>query len=65
MRRDYWESGKPKRKATDKQQEQRKGIDGRLEVGNKYGSKKINSLRATMGYLFIISISKTVPSAKP
>lgn len=41
VRRDYWESGKQKRKATDKQQGQRNGIDGRLEVGNRnMGAKK-------------------------
>ena len=68
MRRDYWESGKQKHKATDKQQGQRKGIDGRLEVREQrnMGAKtKKKSLRATVGYLFIISISKTVPCAKP
>lgn len=54
-------------KVTDQQQGQRKGIDGGLEIkkgAEKYGVER-SSLRATKGYLFIISICKTVPSAKP
>lgn len=64
------EAEKQRCKATDQQQGQRKRIDGGLKVkkgGEKYRGqkKKKSSLRAAMGYLFIISIYKTVPSAKP
>lgn len=66
------EAEKQRCKATDQQQGQRKRIDGGLKVkkgGEKYRAKKKKkkkrSLRAAMGYLFIISIYKTVPSAKP
>lgn len=54
---------KPQTNSKGKEKELMERLKSRREQRNM-GAKKC-SLRATMGYLFIISIYETMPSAKP